>query len=148
MEKSWVWTNDKKKMSGGDMSSTPSTTYRKWREQKYMRMKKENLTLPLSYIQIPDLTRIPLLEKDLGSSRGRSAIDGCCLRWGKMFKRRIIHDVPRVTANSTVVVGAYNVCMSSVTTEVTLDCEAIMLGLGKDKCRPCKVKGIRNKGSR
>ena len=81
------------------------------------------------YTRIPDLTRILFTEKDLGSSRRRSTIDGCCLRWRKTFKRTIIHDVPRVTANSTVVVGADNVCMSPVTTEVTLDCEAKTSGM-------------------
>ena len=81
------------------------------------------------YTRIPDLTRIPLVEKDLGSSGGRSAIDSCCLRWGKMFKRTIIHDVPRVTANSTVAVGADNVCMFPVTTEVAPDCEAKASGM-------------------
>ena len=44
-EKSWVWSNDKKKMSGEDTSSTPGTMYRKWREQKDMRMKKENCNI-------------------------------------------------------------------------------------------------------
>ena len=34
--------------------------------------------------------------------------------------------MPRVTANSTVVVGTDDVCMSPVTTEVALDCEAKM----------------------
>ena len=37
--------------------------------------------------------------------------------------------MPRVTTNSTVVVGADNVCMSPVTTEVTPDCEAKMSGM-------------------
>ena len=46
-----------------------------------------------------------------------------------MFKRTIIHDVPRVTANSTVAVGADNISMSPVTTEVALDCEAKMSGV-------------------
>ena len=47
-----------------------------------------------------------------------------------MFKRTIIHDVPRVTANSTVAVGADNISMSPVTTEVALDREAKMSGVG------------------
>ena len=93
--------------------------------------RRKIVTLPPSYTQIPDLTRIPLVEKDLGSSRGRSTIDGCCLRWRKMFKRTIIHDVPRITANSTVVVGADDVCMPPVMTEVTLDCEAKMSGMAR-----------------
>ena len=46
-----------------------------------------------------------------------------------MFKRTIIHNVPRVTANSTVAVGADNVCMSPVTTEVTLEFEAKASGM-------------------
>ena len=75
------------------------------------------------------MTRIPLIEKDLGSSGGRSTIDGCCLRWRKTFKRTIIHNVPRVTTNSTVAVGADNVCMSPVTTEVTLEFEAKASGM-------------------
>ena len=81
------------------------------------------------YTRIPDSTRIPLIEKDLGSSRGGSAIHGCCLGWRKTFKRTIIHDVPRVTTNSTVAVGADNVSMSPVTTEVTSDCEAKTSGV-------------------
>ena len=72
------------------------------------------------------MIRIPHIEKDLG---GGSIIDGCCLRWEKTFKRTIIHDVPRVTTNSTVAMGADNVCMSPVTTEVTLDCEAKASGM-------------------
>ena len=48
-----------------------------------------------------------------------------------MFKRTIIHDVPRVTTNSTVAVGADNVCMSPVTTEVASDCEAKMSGVAQ-----------------
>ena len=32
MEKSWVWSNDKKKMSGDNTSSTPGTMYKKRRE--------------------------------------------------------------------------------------------------------------------
>ena len=48
-----------------------------------------------------------------------------------MFKRTIIHNVPRVTANSTVVVGVDDVCMSPVTTEVALDCEAKMSGMAR-----------------
>ena len=46
-----------------------------------------------------------------------------------MFKRTIIHDVPRVTANSTVAVGADDVSMSPVTTEVALDREAKTSGV-------------------
>ena len=42
MEKSWVRSNDKKKVSSDDTSSMPDTMYRKWREQKDTRMKKEN----------------------------------------------------------------------------------------------------------
>ena len=91
--------------------------------------RRKIVTLPPSYTWIPDSTRIPLVEKDLGSSRERSAIDGCCLGWRKTFKRTIIHDVPRVTTNSTVAVGANNVCMSPVTTEVTPDHETKMSGM-------------------
>ena len=71
------------------------------------------------------------MVKDLGSGEGRSTTDGCCLRWGKTFKRTIIHNVPRVTTNSTVAVGADNICMSPVTTEVTLDCEAKASGMAR-----------------
>ena len=85
------------------------------------------------YTQIPDLTRIPLVDKDLESSGGRSAIGGCCLRWKKTFKRTIIHDVPRITTNSTVAVEAYDVCMSPVTTEVAPDHEAKASGM--TRCR-------------
>ena len=48
-----------------------------------------------------------------------------------MFKRTSIHNVPRVTANSTVVVGANDVSMSPVTTEVALDCEAKTSGMAQ-----------------
>ena len=37
--------------------------------------------------------------------------------------------MPRVTTNSTVAVGANNVCMSPVTTEVTPDHETKMSGM-------------------
>ena len=37
--------------------------------------------------------------------------------------------MPRVTTNSIVAVGAYNVCMSSVTAEVAPDCEAKASGM-------------------
>ena len=37
--------------------------------------------------------------------------------------------MPRVTANSTVAVGADDVSMSPVTTEVASDCEAKMSGM-------------------
>ena len=72
---------------------------------------------------------MPLVAKVLGSSRGGSAIDGRCLGWRKTFKRTIIHDVPRITANSTVAVGADNVSMSPVTTEVASDHEAKTSGV-------------------
>ena len=39
--------------------------------------------------------------------------------------------MPRVTANSTVVVGADGVYMSPVTTEVTSNCEAKMSGMAR-----------------
>ena len=51
-----------------------------------------------------------------------------------MFKRTIIHDVPRVTANSTVAVGADDVSMSPVTTEVALDREAKTSGVARCGC--------------
>ena len=54
--------------------------------------------------------------------------------WRKTFKRTIIHDVPRVTANSTVAVGADDVSMSPVTTEVALDYEAKMSGVAWCGC--------------
>ena len=50
-----------------------------------------------------------------------------------MFKRTIIHNVSRVTANSTVVVGADDVCMSLVMTEVAPDHEAKTSGV--TRCR-------------
>ena len=40
----------------------------------------------------------------------------------------------RVTANSTVVVGADDVCMPPVMTEVTLDCEAKTSGMARHGC--------------
>ena len=63
-----------------------------------------------------------------------SAIDGCCLGWRKTFKRTITHDVPRVTTNSTVVVGADDVCVFPVMTEVTLDHEAKTSGMAGHGC--------------
>ena len=42
--------------------------------------------------------------------------------------------MPRVTTNSTVAVGADNVSMSPVTTEVTSDCEAKMSGVARCGC--------------
>ena len=46
----------------------------------------------------------------------------------------IIHDVSRVTANSTVAVGADDVSMSPVTTEVTSDREAKTSGVARCGC--------------
>ena len=51
MEKSWVWSNDKKKVSGDDMSSMPGMMYRKWREQKDTRMKKENCNTMIDLVE-------------------------------------------------------------------------------------------------
>ena len=42
--------------------------------------------------------------------------------------------MPRVTANSTVAVGADNICMSPVTTEVTPDHEAKVSGMTRRGC--------------
>ena len=42
MEKSWVWSNDKKKVSSDNTSSVPGMMYREGREKKDTRMKKEN----------------------------------------------------------------------------------------------------------
>ena len=79
MEKSWVWSNDKKKMSGDDMSSTPGMMYRKWREQKDMRMKKENCNIKIDQALIVQVSIIFLAvtESSFIYTCYRSSF-GCC----------------------------------------------------------------------
>ena len=64
MKKSWVRSNTKKQVSGDDTSSMPGMMYRKRREQKDMRMKKENCNItspkePSTYLYQAFPTDVP-----------------------------------------------------------------------------------------